>query len=188
MLAIRPQRVREQDWVMVGEMPVERPAQLNFVCFTWINGVDLRYGSTADQGRTGREDSSSRLWRPAQAPGTHAKRGPSTGHSAVGLRQGGEMFPDAEATFHCASCTLGNQVVRASDGPPFRQERRPTRLCRTPGPRSLPPDGVAALTAAGYQVFAINPLAVTRYRDRNVSTQLTGRVHVFLTCAIPGIE
>ena len=24
------------------------------------------------------------------------------------------------------------------------------------------PDGVAALTAAGYQVFAINPLAVTR--------------------------
>ena len=28
----------------------------------------------------------------------------------------------------------------------------------------------------------------TRYRDRNVSAQLTGRVHVFLTCAIPGIE
>ena len=50
------------------------------------------------------------------------------------------------------------------------------------------PDGVAALTAAGYQVFAINPLAVTRYRDRNVSAKLTGRVHVFLTCAIPGIE
>ena len=47
------------------------------------------------------------------------------------------------------------------------------------------PDGVAALTAAGYQVFAINLLAVTRYRDRNVSAQLTGRVHVFLTCAIP---
>jgi hypothetical protein len=50
------------------------------------------------------------------------------------------------------------------------------------------PRRVAALTAAGYQVFAINPLAVTRYRDRNVSAQLTGRVHVFLTCAIPGIE
>jgi hypothetical protein len=64
----------------------------------------------ADQGRTGREDSSSRLWRPARAPGTHAKRGPSTGHSAVGLRQGGEISPDAEATFHRASCTLGNQV------------------------------------------------------------------------------
>ncbi len=39
MLAIRPQRVREQDCVMVGEMPVERPAQLNFVCFTWIGGT-----------------------------------------------------------------------------------------------------------------------------------------------------
>ena len=40
------------------------------------------------------------------------------------------------------------------------------------------PDGVAALTAAGYPVFAINPVAVTRYRDRNVSAQLTGRVHI----------
>ena len=40
------------------------------------------------------------------------------------------MSPDAEATFHCASCTLGNQVVAASDGPPFRQECRPTRVCR----------------------------------------------------------
>ena len=43
------------------------------------------------------------------------------------------MSPDAEATFHRASCTLGNQVVDASDGPPFRQESRPTRVCRTPG-------------------------------------------------------
>ena len=131
------QRGREQELVMVGEMPVERSAQLIllllYLCFTWIGGVDLRYGSTADQGRTGREVSSSRLWRPARALGTHAKRGPSTGHSAVGLRQAGKMSPDAEATFHRASCTLGNQVVRASDGSPFRQERRPTRVCRTPG-------------------------------------------------------
>jgi hypothetical protein len=122
---------------MVGEIPVERSAQLIslllYLCITWIGGVDLRYGSTADQGRTGREVSSSRLWRPARALGTHAKQGPSTGHSAVGLRQGREMSPDAEATFHCASCTLGNQVVRASDGSPFRQERRPTRVCPTPG-------------------------------------------------------
>jgi hypothetical protein len=50
-----------------------------------------------------------------------------------GLASGGKCSPDAEATFHRASCTPGNQVVRASDGPPFRQERRPTRLCRTPG-------------------------------------------------------
>jgi len=43
------------------------------------------------------------------------------------------MSAGAEATFHRASCTLGNQVVAASDGVPFRQERRPTRVCRTPG-------------------------------------------------------
>jgi hypothetical protein len=127
------QHVREQESVMVGEMPLNAWPN-SFCCFTWINGVDLRYGSTADQGRTGREDSSSRLWRPARALGTHAKRGPSTGHSAVGLRQGGEMSPDAEATFHRASCTLGNQVVRASDGSPFRQERRPIRVGKLPGP------------------------------------------------------
>ena len=114
---------REQDFAFNA-----RPN--SFCCFTWINGVDLRHGSTADQGRTGREVSSSRLWRPARALGTHAKQGPSTGHSAVGLRQAEKMSPDAEATFHRASCTPGNQVVAASDGSPFRQERRPTRLCR----------------------------------------------------------
>src|SRR5271168_1015811 len=35
--------------------------------------------------------------------------------------------------FTAPSCTLGNQVVGASDGTPFRQERRPTRVYRTPG-------------------------------------------------------
>jgi hypothetical protein len=45
-----------------------------------------------------------------------------------GLASGGKFSPDAEATFHRASCTLGNQVVAASDGSPFRQERRPTRF------------------------------------------------------------
>jgi len=122
---------REQDFAFNA-----RPN--SFCCFTWINGVDLRDGSTADQGRTGREVSSSRLWHPARALGTHAKQGPSTGHSAVGLRQAGKMSPDAEATFHRASCTPGNQVVRASDGSPFRQERRPTRVCRTPRAGSGP--------------------------------------------------
>jgi hypothetical protein len=122
-----PNVCANRNWWWSARCPLNaRPN--SFCCFTWIGGVDLRYGSTADQGWTGREDSSSRLWRPAPAPGTHAKQGPSTGHSAVGLRQGGEMSPDAEATFHRASCTLGNQVVGASDGPPFRQERRPTRF------------------------------------------------------------
>ena len=109
---------RAQELVMVGAMPVERSAQPTLLLLTWT-GVDLRHGSTADQGRTGRKDSSSRLWRPARALGTHAKRGPSTGHSAVGLRQARKYSPDAEATFHRASCTLGNQVVDASDGPPI---------------------------------------------------------------------
>ncbi len=123
---------REQESVMVGEMPVERSAQLILLLYLVRRRVDLRYGSTADQGRTGREDSSSRLWRPARALGTHAKRGPSTGHSAVGLRQDGKCLLTPRPHFTAPSCTLGNQVVRASDGPPFRQERRPTRVCRTP--------------------------------------------------------
>jgi hypothetical protein len=69
------EHVRGQEMVMVGDMPVERSAQLIsqfYCCFTSI-GVALEYGSTADQGRTGREDSSSRLWRRARALGTHAK-------------------------------------------------------------------------------------------------------------------
>lgn len=84
---------------MVGEMPVERSTQL--LLLTWT-GVKFKNGSTADQGRTGRKDSSSRLWRPAQSLGTHAKQSPSTGHSAVGLRQAEKLCPDAEATFHRA--------------------------------------------------------------------------------------
>ncbi len=57
---------------------------------------------------------------------------PSNWAQRGGPASGGKLSPDAEATFHRASCTLGNQVVDASDGPPFRQESRPTRLCRTP--------------------------------------------------------
>ena len=81
---------------MVAEMPVGRSTQL--LLLTWT-GVDLKHGSTADQGRTGRKDSSSRLRHLARSLGTHAKQSPSTGHSAVGLRQAGT---DAEATFHRA--------------------------------------------------------------------------------------
>ena len=65
-------------------------------------GVGSRHGSTADQGRTRRQDSSSRLRCPARALGTHAKQSPSTGHSAVGLRRAGEISSDAEAAFHRA--------------------------------------------------------------------------------------
>jgi hypothetical protein len=41
------------------------------------------------------------------------RQGPLTGHSAVGLRQAGKCLLRAEATFHCAIITLGNQVIRA---------------------------------------------------------------------------
>ena len=43
---------RGQELVMVGEMPVERWAQLILLLYLDKRGVDLRYGSTADQGRT----------------------------------------------------------------------------------------------------------------------------------------
>src|SRR6478752_4622448 len=128
MLSTRPNMWANRNWVMSARCPLNARAQLIslllYLCFTWIGGVDLRYGSTADQGRTGREVSSSRLWRPARALGTHAKRGPSTGHSAVGLRQAGNALLTPRPHFTVPSCTPGNQVVRASDGSPFRQERR----------------------------------------------------------------
>ena len=38
------EHVHEQDLVMVGEMPIERSAELIllllYLCFTWIGGVD----------------------------------------------------------------------------------------------------------------------------------------------------
>jgi len=40
--------------------------------------------------------------------------------------------------FTAPSCTLGNQVVGASDGAPFGQGCRPTHVCRTPGAGSGP--------------------------------------------------
>jgi hypothetical protein len=57
------------------------------------------------------------------------------------------MAPDAEATFQRAI----NQVVRASDGPPFRQERRPTRMCELPGPVAvrLPKHALCRRASAG---------------------------------------
>jgi hypothetical protein len=104
------EHVRAEDSVMVGEMPVERSARPILLLLTWI-GVDSRYGSTADQGRTGRKDSSSRLWRSARTLGTHAKRGPSTGHSAVGLRQAAKCLLTPRPHFTAPSCTPGNQVL-----------------------------------------------------------------------------
>ena len=110
------EHVREQELVMVGEMPVERSAQLILLLLTWTGAVDSRYGSTADQGRTGREVSSSRLWRPARPPGTHAKQGPLTGHSAVGLRRAGNtlLTPRPHFTAHHARLVTRWLVLRTA--------------------------------------------------------------------------
>jgi hypothetical protein len=83
--------VREQALVVVGEMAVKRSAQLILLLYLDKRGrpkVRIHGRPRSDR----REGSSSRLWRPARALGTHAKQGPSTGHSAVGLRQAGKMF------------------------------------------------------------------------------------------------
>ena len=187
MLAIRPQRVREQDSVMVGEMPVERPAQLNFVCFTWIGGTPrIRI-----HGRP-RSDRKRSFLLSAVAPST-STRHPREARPINWAQRGGlasgrgnvSLTPRPHFTAHHARLVTRWFVLRTA----LLFVRSAVRLVYANSRTSVTaPDGVAALTAAGYQVFAINPLAVTRYRDRNVSAQLTGRVHVFLTCAIPGIE
>ena len=51
----------------------------------------------------------------------------------MGLRQAEKPPLTPRPHFTAPSCTLGNQVVGASDGPPVSQERRPTRVCGTPG-------------------------------------------------------
>src|SRR3984893_10317176 len=108
-----------RNWCWSARCPLNaRPNSilLLYLCFTWIGGVDSKYGSTADQGRTGREVSSSRLWRPARALGTHAKRGPSTGHSAVGLRQAGNalLTPRPHFTAHHARLVIKWFVLRTA--------------------------------------------------------------------------
>jgi hypothetical protein len=126
------EHVRGQELVMVGEMPVERLAQLIWL----LLHPDRRRLEARIHGRP-RSDRKKRFLLSAVAPSTIArhprKQGPSTGHSAAGLLQAGKLPTDAEATFHGAIMQLGNQVVDASDGAPFREERRPTRVCRTPG-------------------------------------------------------
>src|SRR6476469_9886231 len=100
---------------MVGEMPVEHSAQLILLLYLDKRGrpkVRIHGRPRSDR----REDSSSRLWRPARAPGTHAKRGPSTGHSAVGLRQAGNalLTPRPHFTAHHARLVTRWFVLRTA--------------------------------------------------------------------------
>ena len=103
---------------MVGEMPVKRSAQLILLLYLdKRRRPEVRIHGRPRSDR--REDSSSRLWRPARALGTHAKQGPPTGHSAAGLRPAAKCLLTPRPHFTAPSCTLGNQVVAASDGSPF---------------------------------------------------------------------
>jgi hypothetical protein len=84
--------------------------------------------------RTGRKDSSSRLWRPARALGTHAKQGPSTGHSAVGLRQAGNslLTPRPHFTAHDARLVTRWLLLRTA----LLFVRRAVRLVYAGTPRA----------------------------------------------------
>jgi hypothetical protein len=97
------EHVREQELVMIGEMPVDCSAQLNLLLLC----VDRRRLNARIHGRPRsdrKKGSSSRLWHPARSLGTHAKQGPSTGDSAVRLRQAGKCFltPRPHFTAHHA--------------------------------------------------------------------------------------
>ena len=144
--------VREQESVMVGEMPVERSAQLILLLY-----LDKRGRPKVRIHGRPRSDRKRRFLLSAVAPSTSTRHPrearPINWAQRGGLASGGESSPDAEATFHRASCTLGNQVVAASDGVPFRQERRPTRVCRTPGAGSGSATSEPLRVGAG--VFAV---------------------------------
>ena len=97
------QHRREQELVMVGEMPVKRSAQLILLLYLdKRRRPEVRIHGRPRSDR--REDSSSRLWRPARALGTHAKQGPPTGHSAAGLRPAAKclLTPRPHFTAHHA--------------------------------------------------------------------------------------
>jgi hypothetical protein len=85
---------------MVGEMPVERSAQLILLLLY----LDRRGRPKVRIHGRPRSDRKRRFLLSAVAPSTSTRhpREARPGHSAVGLRQGGEMSPDAEATFHRA--------------------------------------------------------------------------------------
>ena len=99
------ERGREQELVMVGEMP-----QLILLLY-----LDKRGRPKVRIHGRPRSDRNRRFLLSAVAPSTSTrhprKARPINWAQRGGLASGGEMSPDAEATFHRASCTLGNQVV-----------------------------------------------------------------------------
>jgi hypothetical protein len=97
-----------------------RYARLNarpksFDWFTWIGGVHLMHGSMADQGRTRREDSSSRLWRPASTRHPREVR-PINWAQRGGLASGGKclLTPRPHFTAHHARLVTRWFVLRTA--------------------------------------------------------------------------
>ena len=125
---------RGQELVMVGgEMPVEPSAQL----ISQLLYLRRRTLKERINGRP-RSDRKRRFLLSAVAPST-STRHPREAKPTYWARRGGLASRPGNCVltprphFTAPSCTLGNRVVGASDGPPFRQERRPTRICPTPG-------------------------------------------------------
>ena len=123
--------VRGQELVMVGgEMPVEHSALL--LLYLRRRRLEVRV-----HGRP-RSDRKRRFLLSAVALST-STRHPREAKPINWAQRGGLACRPGNCVltprphFTAPSCTLGNRVVGASDGPPFRQERRPTRVCRTPG-------------------------------------------------------
>jgi hypothetical protein len=102
--------VRGQELVMVGEMPVERSARLILLLY-----LDKRGRPKVRIHSRPRSDRKKRFLLSAVAPSMSTrhprKARPINWAQRGGLASGREMSPDAEATFHRASCTLGNQVL-----------------------------------------------------------------------------
>jgi hypothetical protein len=134
MLSTRPNMCANRNWVMVGEMPVERLAQLILLLY-----LDKRGRPKVRIHGRPRSDRKRRFLLSAVAPSTSTrhprKARPINWAQRGGLASGrGNVSLTPRPHFTAPSCTLGNQVVRASDGSPFRQERRPTRVGELPGP------------------------------------------------------
>src|SRR6478752_5216550 len=102
------QHGREQELVMVGEMPVERSAHLILLL-----NLDKRGRPKVRIHGRPRSDRKRRFLLSAVAPSTstrHPRKARPINWAQRGGLASGRMSPDAEATFHRASCTLGNQV------------------------------------------------------------------------------
>src|ERR1700761_6765907 len=126
--------MRGQELVMVGgEMPVEPSAQL----ISQLLYLRRRRLKERIHGRP-RSDRKRRFLLSAVAPST-STRHPREAKPINWAQRGGLASRPGNCVltprphFTAPSCTLGNRVVGASDGAPFRQERRPTRICRIPG-------------------------------------------------------